>query len=380
MKYLFYSIICTLFLVSCNNINEKESNNFTVEGKLKNLNDPTIYMVTEEQSSAGQNKIVRIDTIDCDKEGKFTYQGSLDSLSSVIIYLEKGNIWTTFWAKNKDKIEINGDVQYPELIICKGGEVNNLLAEFKEQNKELLKENRDLIDRRSSLENVDSLSADLSEMQYTSKILNINHQLKEKAEDFVSEHPNSIASLIIMQDYLIDSSDYENIHKYLSMITGDAVNTHLYKKLLNLANRLQQVAIGSSAPDFTVIDTNNDTLSLGSFKDKLLFLAFAASQCDLCKDENLKLLKIRKKFDASKLAMLTIALDENKADWLKVMQEEKLTWPQVIDTKGWMSEVASAYNISVIPNGFLIGKNGKIIAKNIPADSLEIVITKEITR
>ena len=68
-----------------------------------------------------------------------------------------------------------------------------------------------------------------------------------------------------------------------------------------------------------------------------------------------------------------VSLDQpgKKENWLKAIHDDHLTWTQVSDLKGWKNEVAQLYAIQAIPQNFLIGPDGKIIAKNIRGGELE---------
>lgn len=66
-----------------------------------------------------------------------------------------------------------------------------------------------------------------------------------------------------------------------------------------------------------------------------------------------------------------VSLDTDKAAWLKAIGEDKLPWTQVSDLKGAESEVTKLYNVSSIPQNFLIDPNGKIIGRNLRGKSLQ---------
>jgi peroxiredoxin len=351
-KYLFSMIMIGMFIfTSC-----KDKSSFVIEGNVPGLTSNLLYFITTS------NKIT-IDTIQA-KNGKFEYTASSDSTIPILIYMEDKSVWITAWAKNEDVIHIEGDVNCPELIGIEGNEINNLLTEFKVKNNESIKARCNLIDEKNAKD--DSL------------INNLDQSLKTEAEEFIRLHPSSIASLVLIQDYLLDEGSQEKIEPYLALIEGEAKEDRLYKKLNAVVERYRKTALGSPAPNFSLISSKNDTLTLESFKDKYLLLTFEASSCPLCEDDYDDLAEIRKKFPKSKLEMLTIALDENKAEWEKIVKKEKLNWYQVTDTYGLASEMVTLYNIKTIPNNFLINKNGIIFAKNISTDSIKTLLNYEL--
>ncbi len=362
MKQLVYVVLILLFLSSC-----KEKEGYVIEGKMTGLEDPALFFVT----TLPENQGIKVDTILCKKNGNFSFKGTSESPEPVTIYMEDGKIWFTVWVENKEKIVISGDVQYPELIMAKGGRINNLLAEFKSKNKALLKEKRDLSDNQSSnMEISDSVAVSGNQSVYKSKISNIDHQLREKAEEFIVDHPTSIASLVLIQDYLMDVAHPELIQKYLSKITGEATQNPLYQKLVQVNKQIQQTVVGAKAPDFSVLDIHNDTIRLSSYKGSYFLLTFSASWCEMCDKDNEELSDLRKKINKEKLGMLTISLDEDSAAWTNIVKEKQLPWNQVVDTHGWGSEMVALYNITEIPTNLLVDKEGVIVGRHLSTDSI----------
>ncbi|MDR1437223.1 MAG: AhpC/TSA family protein [Candidatus Symbiothrix sp.] len=349
-KYAFYILLFVFIFTSCKN------DTFLIEGHISNLTTNKLYLITYQDK-------IKIDTVYA-QEGKFTYESSSDSVVPILIRMEEESVWITAWAKNEDEVKIEGDVNCPELIEIEGNEINNLLTEFKINNKTLIEERCDWVEKKSP----DSII----------RIGELEKSLKQEAEKFIQAHPASIASLVLIQDYLLSNKNQEQISPYLSMIEGEAKKDRLYLRLNAIVERYRRTAIGSPAPDFSLISEKKDTLSLAAYKDKYVLLTFEASWCSVCEEDYNTLADIRKKFPVSRLEIVTVALDENKDDWNNLAKNKKITWHQVTDTYGFASEMISLYNINTIPNNFLIDKTGIILAKDIPADSLKTLLNEKI--
>jgi len=69
--------------------------------------------------------------------------------------------------------------------------------------------------------------------------------------------------------------------------------------------------------------------------------------------------------------ILGVSLDRTKDAWLKAIEDDGLTWKHVSDLKYFNSEAAATYQINAIPATYLIGPDGKIVAKNLRGESLE---------
>ena len=366
MKKFLYITAVILFFVSC-----KGKDSFIIEGKITGLQSTSMYFAVPDLDGG-----MKVDTITADVDGHFKYSGSSDLQIPVVLYLEDGNVWTTVWVQNNDKLSMSGDVNYPELIIARGNDVNDLLADFKEENKSLLKEKRKLTDQQSSdIEENDSLDAKMNHSEdYESKILNINHQLKAKARKFIDTNPASIASVVLIQDYLMEENNPKQTQDYLSKITGDVVQSNLYQKLVRVNDKLLLTEPGENAPDFMVLDADGDSIRLESYSGKYFLLTFAASWCETCEKDNEELASLHKEMKQDQFEMLTISLDEDSAAWRTVVKDKKLVWNQVVDTDGWSSDMVSLYNITEIPSNILINKESIIVGRNLPTDSIKKVV------
>jgi len=364
---LLFVLLCAFGFVSC-----KDTNSYAIRGEIKGIKNPDIYVVTRTDST------VSIDTIQV-KANKFKFKGESENLQPVVIYMEKGNVWMTVWAENGKNIILTGDVNYPELILAKGGEVNDLLSEFRVKNKGLIKEIGDLRDKiLTNSKGNNAMSAEMANAQLSSQIKNINQSLVNQAMDFIKLHPSSVASLVLIQDFMLDNEKAADIQPVLSLITGEAKENELFNKLQAWSLKDQQTAVGSPAPDFSIVSTKKDTIRLETFKNKYLLLIFAASWSRFGESDYPKWLDIRKTFPEKELGMLTISLDENKADWEKIVKEKGFTWTQVIDNAGWSSPMVSLYNVSEIPCNYLIDKDKIIIGSKIPIDSIRTLLTNTL--
>ena len=100
-------------------------------------------------------------------------------------------------------------------------------------------------------------------------------------------------------------------------------------------------------------------------------LDFWASWCGPCRRENPNVVRVYEKYKPLGLEILGVSLDESKAKWTAAIRKDNLTWLQVSDLRGWSSVAGAAYAVSSIPQTFLIGPDGKILAKNLRGQALE---------
>jgi len=367
MKILYYFrlLLLVFFVISCG-----DKNSYVLKGNISGLKNPEIYIVSGTD--------LHVDTVRT-QSGKFTYRGVSDSIEPLIVYMEGGSVWITVWVHNNENFLLTGNAPYPEMMMVKGGDLNKLLSEFKTENLSLIKERCDLRDNLSArTEHATESGTSINNAQLSSQLKNVDQMMKTRAQDFVEAHPSSIAALVMIQDYILDIEHASDIQPFLNLLTEDVKANPLYDKLYSLCVRDVQTKAGQPALDFKIQDTQKDTISLDTFKNKYLILTFATSQCEFCKPEYAELLDIKKNFSAKEVAILTISLDENKEDWKELAKKKGINWVQAIDSAGWASEIASLYNVSSVPCNYLIDKDKMIIGSKLRIDSIQSILTERL--
>ena len=199
IKLVIYIIVGLLFLNACG---EEES--YTLEGYITGLADPVLYITSFGQQGT------RTDTV-FSKNGEFTHIGTSKSIQPILIFMEEHSVWMTVWAQNGQIIEISGNAGYPELITSNGNEINDLLTEFRQENRTVITEWNDTNDEARKEE--------------------LMQILIEQSQIFIRKHPASIASLVLIQDYLVNDKDCSIVSEALALIESPAKDSALYQRL-----------------------------------------------------------------------------------------------------------------------------------------------------
>ena len=137
--------------------------------------------------------------------------------------------------------------------------------------------------------------------------------------------------------------------------------------LLSLPVFSQSLKIGSNAPDFSLQlqqdgKTSNKTVTLNSYKGKVLFLHFWATWCPPCKVELPHMESLAKKLasqgDKAKMEFLAVCISDSQKALTSFMQKNGYTFPSALDEPGL---VAMKYGIQGVPTSILISPEGKIL-------------------
>jgi peroxiredoxin len=119
--------------------------------------------------------------------------------------------------------------------------------------------------------------------------------------------------------------------------------------------------IGQAAPDFTLKSIDGSTISLSSYRGKVVLLNFWATWCAPCKDEMPSMNRLYLKYKGSGLIVLAASTDNSAAAVERFAARNQLSFSVLLDSD--MRAAKSKYRINAQPTTFLIGKDGTVIKK-----------------
>lgn len=325
---------------------------YRVEGKLSNLQDSVVYAVFEKEDFS------LIDTVECTKPGQFVIEQKTEGFNSVTLYFENKSRWITAYLEPGDKISITGDAQYPLLLQVKGGRINEQLSAIKKKVAPLLKEYTDLTSQLNGKEH-----NSVEEIEIASLISNISIQLDEQVIDYIKEHPDKEASVVLIDMFFTEAEDTRRMDELLAMLDPQLKNFYLMRELEQFSIRAQRTALGAEAPGFSIKNLEGETMNLESFPDKYLLLAFTAPWCDMCQTEDLYLDQVISQYSRDQVEVLLISLDSDQATVRDVLENDTIRWNLVTDSAGQATMMLDLYNVNALPRCFLIDEEGRIILK-----------------
>ncbi|MFD1031616.1 TlpA family protein disulfide reductase [Metaplanococcus flavidus] len=117
------------------------------------------------------------------------------------------------------------------------------------------------------------------------------------------------------------------------------------------------LAVGETAPDFTLQTLDGEEASLSDFRGKPVFVNFWATWCPPCRAEMPDMEKLYGNMDIEVLAVNLTDTEKSEGDVASFVEETALTFPILMDTEG---ELSSAYNVKAYPTSYLIDGDGMI--------------------
>jgi peroxiredoxin len=199
----------------------------------------------------------------------------------------------------------------------------------------------------------------------------LQQENQNQLKAFVKANPSSVVSVYTAGNILNLDEQYTFIDSMNTTFKAALPNSKYTKFLDARLSKMRSTAMGSAAPDIKLPSPNGQEIALTSLRGKYVLIDFWASWCGPCRKENPNVVRMYNKYKDKGFEIFGVSLDQDRAKWLKAIENDKLTWPHVSDLKGWESAAASLYGITAIPQTVLLDKEGKIIAKNLRGEALE---------
>lgn len=161
-----------------------------------------------------------------------------------------------------------------------------------------------------------------------------------------------------------------------SLFTDYIKGTALWEKLKLYVSNEKKLTVKNTIPQFKVENRNNEIFSQRDMikKGKYTFIDFWASWCVPCRKDMQKLKELYSKIDTSKIAIVSISIDNDRKEWLNAEKAEKILWDSYVDIK---ENVKSTFNLDYIPQGVIINEQGVIEQRLVSFDDLKDFLSKQ---
>lgn len=135
----------------------------------------------------------------------------------------------------------------------------------------------------------------------------------------------------------------------------DSINSGVYKNaILSTIAQLTQLNQGDPAIDILLINTDNQTIPLSNFKNKVIYLEFWATWCGPCLTDKPKMELLKQLFkNDDSIVFLSVSIDDNLDAWKKYLIKQGVSKDEFIVDRNKLSN----YNLLSVPRMILINKD-----------------------
>jgi peroxiredoxin len=148
---------------------------------------------------------------------------------------------------------------------------------------------------------------------------------------------------------------------------------------LRIAALENLLARGALAPDFTATTLDGASVQLSKLRGKVVLLDFWATWCVLCRAELAELLQLQHDHGSDgELAIVGVSLDRDIEAARRFVAGHGVSWPQIAEGPADRSPVAKQYNVCSTPSCFVIGRDGKILARDVAKEGLRAAVEKAL--
>jgi len=358
--------LCTamLFLFGCQTEKKDSSGSYVLNAEVSGIeNGAWAYLLLDNNKTDSAQV----------QDSKFSFQGEVDHPTQFDLYIANTRNHTGIWLEEGQISFKAEDGKFKEAQIT--GSASQKDSDRFWKPIWAYRAKRDSLNKIVDSETTSDSLKTLAKTEL--KNVWVDHLSLEKA--FIQDNPNAYISASTL-DFYATSLDKDTVERLFNNF-GDHLKASRYgqsiQRYLELQNNLK---VGDSYVDFAMKNKDGEVVKLSDYEGNLVLLDFWASWCMPCIKEMPTLKEAYKTYQNQGFEIIGISEDESKAVWEKAIAKFELDWVNLWDEAGNEADPYLIYNISGIPDNFLINSDGIIIARGLRGEDLKQVVKEEMEK
>jgi thiol-disulfide isomerase/thioredoxin len=354
-----------------------QSGKYTISGKIYGLTSSKLYLAILDDSHKNGFKRDSILV----ENGRFSYEGIVSKIVSVSInpnmesVIKRAPGGGYYPAKSSSiqlfvfpgaNIKLAGKITDFVDVYPSGDNINNDFAKLNKEIYPLLNQSVNVTVKISNKIVTDSVIT--RKMKDTAALL--DKQVIAIKENFIKEHPSSVAAIWLLSDMMIRSQLSNGLATELfkKMNREKLVDVSFYADVAKRVDGFSLTAVGKTVPDINSMNTyTGKKFDLSSLRGKYVVLDFWGTWCGPCISGMPKMKEYFDKYKA-KLEIVGVASESDKGErWKKFLDEKpQYQWHHVLSTK--TEDYILKFSVAGFPTKIIVDPSGKIIGRFVGED------------
>lgn len=170
------------------------------------------------------------------------------------------------------------------------------------------------------------------------------------------------ATALLTQLYL-DQGRLDEVSRLIHQAGANHLDRVWIDRLTAMLTAERLAPVGQPFPDFALRDLTGQLHVLSDYRGKVLLIDVWATWCPPCVAAMPEILADYSQMHSQGLEILGVSLDQEKPQLQTFITEHQISWPQIFDGQGWQGAFAKSYQVTAIPESFLIGRDGILLKR-----------------
>lgn len=364
MKIKWKDAVALLAISSVTVLSAQE--NVTVKGKIDGIKSGRLYLLAQ----TGENTIDTLGTTTFSTPD-FILEGNVSEpvVAQIVVEKYSGGFILLAEPGNTYEALLTNDAS----AYIHGGKLHDEWQKYLKHQMQMRQKKEDLNGRYETLRAENKYR---SASAVNDTLQRLSQQIGMETTDFLRRHDDLITAYTLQENAL--QKGLEESRQMYNMMGPGAKATLSARIMKERIERMEKSVAGKMAPDFTLTDPQQRSLTMSKVKAKLKIIDFWASWCGPCRLNNPLLRKLYEEYHNKGLEIIGVSLDNSSDRWKDAIEKDGLNWINVSSLKGWKCPVARQYSVTGVPAVFVLDEENRIIATNLKGDKLRVFIEERL--